>query len=346
MRLRIGVAGLGWPGQQHLKAIEMLPEQAGLAAVCDADAGRMSGYPDGVAKYTDLSQMLQDPAIDAVILAVPHHLHEELAVEALNRGKHVLIEKPMARNAEEAERMNAAARDNGRMLMIAQNWRYSPWCMAVKKVLESGELGEIRMVQTEFVLNFHGNYPQGSWVYDGRLAGGGALASLAIHNLDLLRFLFGEARTVSGFCLYTDDWSTNGAENWATATIGFDSGAVCSVFTGYTPYNAPDSGTFRIFGDNGTLYNGNGPQGQGLWITSSQRRNGKPGYEQGPYEALDPAKLLPGLHDHSQANQLAHFADCCRTGRQPATSGEDNIGTIRLLEAIYRSAQTKETVRL
>lgn len=340
--MKFGVVGLGWPGQQHVKAIRAYPGEAVLAAVCDADPGKLAEFEGVATAFTDVDAFLAKGDMDAVVLAVPHHLHADLTIRALDAGKYVIIEKPMARSVEECERMNEAAERNGRMLMVAQNWRYQAWCIAAKRVLESGELGAVRAVRTEWLLNFRPSFPQGSWIYDGVKAGGGALVSLAIHNLDALRFIVGEIDEVFMHQLHTDDWSTNGAENWAMTQMKFANGAIGHLFTGYTPFYPPDNGMLYVYGEEGTLFFGPYRGENGLWIRSA-RRGDSP---EAPYERVDLAAFAPGLVEHPQTNQLKHFLDCVKYGTRPDSDGREIVKTIELVERIYASGRSGEKERV
>lgn len=340
--MKFGIVGLGWPGQQHVKAIRSIPQEAALTAVCDMDPAKLSEFEGDCAVFQNPDAFFAEGDMDAVVLAVPHHLHENLTVRALDAGKHVIIEKPMARTVRECERMNEAAERNGRTLMVAQNWRYQPWCIAAKKIVESGELGSVQAVRTEWLLNFRPSFPKGSWIYDGEKAGGGALVSLAIHNLDALRFIVGEIEEVFMSQLHTDDWSANGAENWAMTQMKFANGAIGHLFTGYTPFFPPNNGMLYVYGEEGTLFFGPNQGENGLWIRSSSRSTDPAG----PYERVDVAAFAQGLVEHPQTNQLKHFLDRTKAGIRPDTDGREIIRTIELVEKIYKSGRIGEKVQV
>jgi predicted dehydrogenase len=334
--MKVGVIGLGWPGQQHVTAVRQLAGEFELAAVCDAAAERLKPFEGQCPVYSDADSLLADPNVEVVVLALPHHLHEPMAVKALEMGKHVLVEKPMARTVEECERMIAAAEKNDRILMVAQNWRFQPWCVAAKHIVQSGELGSIQAVQTEWLLHFHPNFPKGSWIYDGELAGGGAVISLGIHNLDALRFIVGEITEVHARAQYTDDWSSKGAENWAMAQFRFANGAIGQFFTGYTPFNPPETAMLRIYGDRGTLFYGPYEGETALWVSSAARS----GDSRPVYERVDLQRLAPGMVEHAQTNQMKHFGECIKQGVRPETDGREVLATMKLVERIYRSARS------
>ncbi len=331
--MKFGLVGLGWPGQQHVRAIRENGGNAVLSAVCDVDAEKIKEFEGECDTFTDINDFFANGDMDAVILAVPHHLHATLTVRALNLDKHVLIEKPMARTSEECSEMIEAAERNHKTLMVAQNWRYTPWCIAAKSIIDSKELGVIQAVRTEWLLNFRPSFPKGSWIYNGELAGGGAITSLAIHNVDALRYIIGEIEEVYTNELYTDDWSTNGAENWAMCQFKFENGALGHLFTGYTPYDPPDNGMLYVYGNDGTMFFGPYQGETGLWIRSTKRSA-----QNAAYEKVDVKSYTEGMVGHAQTNQLKHFIDSINNHTRPETDGREIIKTIELVEMMYGSS--------
>jgi predicted dehydrogenase len=340
-KMKFGVVGLGWPGQQHIKAITAHKNEVVLSAVCDMDTMKLKEYEDRCETFSDIDQFFAKGDMDAVVLAVPHQLHATLAIKALHSGKHVLIEKPMARTVEECNQMIAAAEKNNRTLMVAHNWRYTPWCIAAKAIVDSGEIGAIRAVRTEWLLNFRPSFPKGNWIYNGELAGGGAIVSLAIHNVDALRFIIGEVEEVYTNQLFTDDWSTNGAENWAMCQFKFKNGALGHLFTGYTPFFPPDNGMLYIYGEEGTMFFGPYQGKTGLWIRSAKRSEDPAA----AYELVDIESLAPNMDGHAQTNQLKHFIDSVNNATRPETDGREIIKTIELLEMMYASGRNAVPVQ-
>ncbi|GAB2539058.1 Gfo/Idh/MocA family oxidoreductase [Gracilibacillus alcaliphilus] len=338
--MKFGLVGLGWPGQQHIQAIENHSEIMELTAVCDADESKLNNWSGTYPTFSSINDFFANGEMDAVILAVPHHLHEPLAIQALNNGKHVLVEKPMARTSQECSNMIEAAEANNRTLMIAQNWRYTPWCIAAKKIIQSGELGKIQAVRTEWLLNFRDSFPKGSWIYNGELAGGGAITSLAIHNVDALRFIIGEVTEIFTQALYTDDWSTNKAENWAMCQLKFRNGAIGHLFTGYTPYNPPEHEVLYVYGDQGTLFFGEYQNERGLWICSETRKDKE------KYEKVDSNQYAKKLHQHPQTNQILHFYESIKSVKRPETDGIEASKTIRLVEMMYESSNKHKNVNV
>ncbi len=333
MTIHVGVVGLGL-GMNHVRTLQKLSEQMKLTAVCDSNEDRLHSVQGDVSKFKDFEEFLQIPSLDAIVLAVPHVFHAEMTIKALKQGKHVLVEKPMAIHEDECRKMNEEAKLHKRTLMIAQNWRFTPWCLEIKKIVDSGELGNLRMVRSDWLLNFHDFYPKGHWIYDGSIAGGGAIISLVVHNLDYLRFLFGEVRAVFANQLYTDDWSKNDAEDFSMVQMEFESGLIGQLMTSCSPFMNEESSMLQIYGDQGVLR-----MAETLQVSSNKRTDvslvNKRSYDQ--------VEVSKDWGDFGM-NQMLHFAECIQTGKSPISGGEDNIHTVRLVRAIYESARTKNKV--
>src|ERR1700761_5143763 len=139
------VVGAGLWGAQHARVLSTLPE-ADLVAVCDVDAGRaeaMRARFGARQAYTDLAALLANPAIEAVTVATPDFAHSAIILAALAAGKHVMSEKPLATDVAETERVVAAAKQSGRMLMLDFHNRVNPPVVALREAVAGGELGRL-----------------------------------------------------------------------------------------------------------------------------------------------------------------------------------------------------------
>jgi predicted dehydrogenase len=293
--------------------------------------------------------MIREADIDAVDICTVHKLHAPLAVMAAQAGKHVLVEKPMACSLSECRRMVEEADKAGITLMIAQNQRYMPSYRGVRRVIRDGEIGAIRAVRLDAMQNLLVIVPPPHWLYDAQLAGGGVVISVAVHRLDLIRFLVGEVRSVGAICRTTHPEFTNGAEDFAAATFEFANGAIGELFATYSGFRMPWSEQFMIFGDTGTVH-AVPPFGQALAPAqmSSLARNGPASGWGDMFHGFDPVEdaqeELPT--GDSFINEILHFAECCRTGAGPISSGRDNVNTMKIIFGIYASAREGRPVEL
>jgi predicted dehydrogenase len=350
--LRVGLVGAGNIASHHLPAYVDHPEALELAAVCDLDqalARRRARAAGAAAVYTDAVAMIREVELDAVAVCTIPDQHSNIGMAAIEAGKHVLIEKPFAVTLAECRELVDAADRAGVTLMVGQNQRFLPTYRAAKAVLDAGELGPIRGVRFDAMQCWPALFPPGHWHYDARRAGGGVVISVAVHRIDLMRYLVGDVARVSAVCRTTRPEYLHGAEDQATATLELTSGALGELFATSSAFRMPWSESFMIFGDDGTMHAAPPPGNiRGPAVVASSRRT-PPATEwldqvKG-FESLEVSRdALPS--DSGQVNELLHFADCCWTGSAPLSSGRDNLETMKVVFGIYESARRGEPVTL
>jgi predicted dehydrogenase len=347
--VKVGLIGAGNISRNHMRAFKQFPERLRLQAVCDPNEesahARASEF-DNCSVYKDASRMIKDADIDAVDICTTHDTHAELAIASSQAGKHVLVEKPMACSLKECRDMVSAAQQAGTVLMVAQCQRYMPGYRGVKRLVASGEMGNIQAIRFDSMQG--GGFPDGHWLYDGQKAGGGVVISVAVHRIDLMRYLVGDVKRVTAVCRNMNPKYINGAEDWAMALLEFDSGAIGEMFATYSGYRMPWGEQFMVFGEDGTIH-AVPPLGVYLGDAcfASRKNPGKPddGWL-GQYTGFNPVKPVPeGLEtDDGFVNEVLHFAECCRTGNEPDSNGGDNIETMKIIFGIYKSARCGESV--
>lgn len=273
--LQLGLAGAGAIGAKHVAAAPQA--QARVVRVVDPDeerAAAMATTCGGVAG-SDPRELWDDSNIDAVIIAVPNCFHKPLALEALQAGKHVLLEKPMALTAGECDELIAAADRAGRILQIGYAHRFTAVGRAAKRIVDSGELGQLRHAKAHLLLR-RGIPGLGGWFTTKAIAGGGCLIDVGVHLIDLALYLLGQPRatTVIG-ATYADfgrrmrdyafetmwagpphyDGSCD-VEDSAYALVQFAGGVTLDLQVAWA-CNLPDTGaptsTVALLGDRGGL---------------------------------------------------------------------------------------------
>jgi UDP-N-acetylglucosamine 3-dehydrogenase len=211
--IRIGVVGLGVMGRSHARVLDDI-DQADLVAVCDPTEEAMAwAKKRRLTGYRTHGEMFDHAALDAVTIAVPTRFHLEVGLAAIERGLHVLMEKPIATDLGEAQQLIAAAKDRGTMLAIGHVERFNPAVRELKKRLEAGEVGRIFQVHSRR----QGPFPS-------RIRDVGAVIDLATHDLDVMRYLLG----VEVVRLYaeTERRIHTEHEDMLNALLRFDNGAV------------------------------------------------------------------------------------------------------------------------
>lgn len=269
--LRVGVIGLGWAGQQHLKAYAQIPGVEILAIAGQeedllASLGETYRIPHRFPAFADLLEL---PELDAVSIAVPTFLHATVATAALENGLHVLTEKPIARDAQEAEQMVGAARDAGRVLEVTFNHRLRGDVQELSRRITGGELGRPYFARASWMRRA-GIPMLGSWFTNKDKSGGGPLIDIGVHVLDYSLFLLGEPEVTSvsastyaelgprglgGVARDTADKDRDSAyevEDFAAAFLRLEGGATLSLETSWAAYRSPtDLIDFHVLGTDG-----------------------------------------------------------------------------------------------
>lgn len=207
-RINLAVIGAGIMGSSHVRDIAARLPSARLAAICDIDRERADRYAAEyrVPAYYDHRSLLQQPGLDAVLVATPHYDHTPISIDALGQGIHVLVEKPLAVHVNDGQRMIAAyarARQDHPHLQFGIMFmsRTHPHWLRIKEILDSGRLGRLVRV-TWLVTDWYRTqayYDNGGWRATWRGEGGGVLLNQCPHNLDLYQWLFGLPQRVTGF---------------------------------------------------------------------------------------------------------------------------------------------------
>jgi len=354
--LKVGLIGTGSISRLHLRAYQQFPETVKLNAVCDIrqDAVTQFAQQAGIdAVYTDADEMLKKADIDAVDICAIHDQHKTLATASAEAGKHVLLEKPMATTLQDCYRIVEATEKAGITFMVAQQLRHLPSYSRTRKLIREGEIGRIWSVRSDnwtpgFRSRTFSRRPDW-WGLDGKRAGGGALPMFATHHIDLFRYFIGDIKEVWGKVWTDHPLFTNGADDRAVATLEFENGAMGHLSTSYSSLG-PHSHQIIIFGDEGTIYTaptpGSSPiaQHQAPAMVSSIKMD-----KEGQPPAFVPVvEEATGEPDYSlpYVNQILHFAECCREGREPISSGRENLGTMKAIFGIYESSRIGKAVNL
>ena len=350
-KLKIGIIGTGNIAEEHISAYKKNPNVE-LYAFCDLDEEllKRKGEKHGVTRlFTDKNEMLKLEEIDAVSVCTWNSEHAPCTIAALNAGKHVLCEKPMAMNEKEAREMQEAAVKNNKLLMIGFVRRFGNDCTVLEDFIEKDYLGEIYYAKATY-LRRDGN--PGGWFGDKSRSGGGPLIDLGVHVIDLVRYLSGKPKPVSvygaTFQKLFNRKGTIGApkylsasasdndicdvEDLASALIRFDNGEVLSVEAAFSLNIKEPQGTIELFGTKaGAKLN---PQLEIYGVENN--------YQTNLSFAADTGLAFSGLFD----NEINHYVDCIINGSECKSPAEDGIEMMKILDAVYESARTGHEVIL
>lgn len=337
-KIGLGFVGLRNVGKGHVAFAQRLP-QASIVAYADTNEERLR---DACAKYgsaqcyTDTQALLQDDRVDAVVLAVPNHLHAPMAIAALKANKHVLVEKPISRTAAEAREMIAARDQAGKVLMVGMNQRFRQEHRAVHSTIKSGLLGEIYYARTRWCGQRLGEgvWERGEWFLSAEKSGGGALIDLGVHRLDLALHMMGfpKVQTVDGITfsrIANQEAKRRGkgtfqVDEAGVALIRFTNGAALMLEASYF-LNHPQRDSQY------TLLCGT----KGYAELSDQVTAFTVDEKECPVE-------LPGVNGSDSC--VEHFVKAIRGEEELSPTAEDGLVSMEILDALYESMRIGQAV--
>lgn len=348
-KVKIGIVGIGSIGTEHVEHVIALPNTE-LAAICDRSFALLEAdaYPD-IPRYESYERMLEAAGLDAVIVATPHYDHPDMCLAAMQRGLHVLVEKPIAVHVQEAQRLldgaRAAKSANPEMVFAAMFMQrtWGQW-RKVKAIIESGALGALMRCSWIITDWFRTQYYfdscawRGAWVSEG----GGVLMNQCPHNLDLYQWLLGMPAHVNGQVSFGKHHRIE-VEDEVTAYLEHDNGMVGHFIasTGESPGTnrleiAGDCGKLVFEDDELVLYRNEWPSSKHI------QEAGKGGKlpvsrEAVPYEARK-------THQHEWI--IENFADAILNGADLIAPAEDGLNSVILNNAIILSAHKGVSVSL
>ncbi len=232
--MRYGLIGCGGIGALRAEALAATPG-AKLVWVSDTDVERARALATGhgAAVTREWRTLVERPDLDAVIVSTPPNLHGEMAIGALEAGKHVLVEKPIARDPAEGRAMLAAAASAQRHLATGFNYRFYPSVLRAQELMASGIIGELDHIRSYAGYSATDHNPP--WVHDAAVMGGGALRDNGIHLIDLTRLFLGDVAEVKGFA--SDHvWGFEGCEDNGFALLRGASGRIASLHASWNEW--------------------------------------------------------------------------------------------------------------
>ncbi|HVC79684.1 MAG TPA: Gfo/Idh/MocA family oxidoreductase [Chloroflexota bacterium] len=354
-RIGVGVCGARI-ARNHIEGYLKI-DGVDVLCVAGPDVDRCQALADayGVPRVVaDYREMLAMPDIQAVSICVPNKFHANLAIDALNAGKHVLCEKPLAVNGAEAQRIVDAAHANDRLLMVAFNNRFSANTIALKRIVDTGALGPIHYAKAAW-LRREGIPGFGGWFTTKEVAGGGALIDIGVHVLDLALYFMGypEPATVLGSTYQafgsrgkgvnagwaaTDLELTNtfDVDDLAIGMIKFVSGATLLIEASWAGYQELNEDiAVHLFGRDG---------GARILAPEYRKADSVRVFTEIGGQAVN---VQPGFSmDDEYVREIRHFVDSIRQGTPSLAPGEQGVILMRIIDALYASAASGREVRL
>ena len=320
--IRLAILGCGgMTNDGYLPRFQHVADEISVVAAVDIEqerADQVAALFDGARSETDHRKVLDD--VDAALVVLPHNLHYTVALECLNAGKHVLLEKPMANTEQQCIDLIETAERMEMTLMIGYVMRYHPLTLALKQAIDEGVIGSV--FQLSLWTEQYTHYPDGHWANRAVTLGGGQLFSHGCHYIDLMMWFLG--RPVSGVHVGTNfgtPWMEK--EGTSNVTMKFEGGAL-----GYHAGTWGARGTrlgysFHAHGEKGMLEANF--MARELILHQSDR---------------DEYVRFRGSQEGKHAeNELMHFAHCIKTGTRPETDGRNSLQSLRVIWRLYDAEQ-------
>jgi predicted dehydrogenase len=350
-QVRLGIIGLGAEGGMYTRLLEEGKiERMVLGAICDVDESKRARADElGVPFHTSFEELINSGEVDAVVTTVPHYLHPEMGIKALDAGLHALLEKPVGVYTKQArEVIDHAATKPGQVFGVFFNQRTNPLYKDLKALLDSGELGALR--HTSWIITTwwrpQGYYDQSAWRATWGGEGGGVLVNQAPHQLDLWQWLCGVPKSVFAKCAfgYKRDIAV---EDEVNALVDFGDGATGHFMT--ATHDIAGTDRLEILCDKGKIVVDNSRTVTITRLTRPEQELSK------SMSMEDVSKLFRGQLDSSQwlstetkdyssmwgqqhATVLQNFTDAVLDGAELVAPGADGIHGVRLANAIHLSS--------
>ncbi|MCB9148575.1 MAG: Gfo/Idh/MocA family oxidoreductase [Caldilineaceae bacterium] len=338
MTIRFGLIGCGRVAPRHAQSIQQM-HSATLAAVADIKINRAQNFAAeyGAEPYADYRALLERPDIDAVSICVPSGLHAAVALDALDAGKHVLVEKPIALTLADADRMIARAREKGLKLAVVLQNRYNSPMQTLRQLIDEGGLGRLHLgaacVRWYRPQSYYEDEWHGTWAMDG-----GALMNQSIHHIDALQWFMGPVQSVSAYTATLAHEME--AEDVGVVALRFANGALGTIEGSTLTWPQNLEGSVALFGQHGSVKIGGTALNRiVLWKVDGQLEQEA---EILTAQRVDP----PSVYGYSHKAVIEDFVHALLEEQPLGTPGEEARKSVALVLAIYESARLGKEIAL
>jgi len=332
-RLKVALIGAGFIADYHARALQKLENVSTTAvAALPLTAAQKFAEKYGIPEATDQALSLVDRKdIDAVVIGTPNQYHAPFAQAFLENGKDAFIEKPLAMNSAEGEKITRLSQKNRRVVMVGHMWRFDTEVNFIKKVVNGRHLGQIFKTKG---FGIHENWGPDGWFTQKKLAGGGALADMGVHAIDTVRYLLDEPLPLEVYAKLSTRFGNYDVDDTGIVMITWDNGCTSVIESGWWHPHAdgPEAAT-RLFGTKG-------------------------------YASLFPTRLkftmadvpgefnppMPDREEHCDQiiydRQMDHFVSCIRSRKEPKPGLREGMTVLKILDAAYKSSDSGTAVKL
>jgi predicted dehydrogenase len=338
--LKWGIIGCGGVARNVIAPGIRLSNNGVLYAVgsrTDENACKFAADLEAERAYGSYEALLDDPDVQAVYIALPNALHMEWTIKAAAKGKHVLCDKQLALNAEEAVKMVDACREHGVQLMEAVFYRFHPQAQAIKKLIDEGRIGKLTRVSA-----MHSNtMPAPTNIRLNPELGGGVMGDTGCYCVNLARFLFDAEPTHASAIVEIGD---SGVNERVVATLEFPEGRVAQFECSYRLEPGVYIQSYEVFGQRGHVYV---PMGYAQVETYREGTIIASKYYIGNDAAIQPqSECVPCEPVHQWQLGLEYFAEKILTNEPIGPPAENGLASVRAIDAIFQSAHDKRAVEV
>jgi predicted dehydrogenase len=321
--VKLGLIGIGGIGQLHLKHALMISD-AKVVAVADTAKPALERAKEAGVKntYTDYMEMLRNPEVDAVLVALPTHLHLKCARDAAEAKKHIFLEKPIAVTVEDAKEVISSAERNSIKLMMGYPMRFNQHFLKLKQDMADGLLGDVENAHATYICagpfvhraDGHSPAPVPDWWFNTQLTGGGVFVDLGCHIINLMRMLFGEVVDIKGQFGHRCNMDF---EDSAMCLARFSSGTLAAINVGW--YSQEYLLKLDLLGT----------------VRSTSVNHMPPPTMKNLYQMLS-----KGITSFNQPHfdELQYFVHCLQTDTSPSPTGLDGLRDLEAISKAYKNS--------
>lgn len=344
-KTKVALLGAGFIAEIHWESYHRFVPEAEVVAVYTRDAAKAEAFArrSGIPRwYADLDAAVAESGCDVVDICLPNHLHHRAVLAAARAGKHVILEKPLAMNLEEADEMIGACAAAGRKLMYAEELCFAPKYERVRRLVNEGAVGSIyQMRQCE-----KHSGPHSDWFYDITKSGGGALMDMGCHGIAWFRWMLGGRPAVKSVQAHMQGGLIHGArtraEENSVCLVEFEGGAIGIAENSWAKHGGMDD-RVEVYGTGGVvfadLFQGNAA------LTYSEKGYGYAMEKAGSTQGWT-FTIFEEAFNQGYPQELRHFIECVREDKTPLVTGEDGRAVLEILNAAYASARSGQKVVL
>ena len=340
-RIKVAVMGTGFVAGIHLESYTRFVNEAELVAVYSRDAGKAKAFAQahGIpAWYDNADRLLAESGAQVIDICLPNFLHHEICMKAALAGKHIIVEKPLALNLEEADEMIGACKKRGLLLMYGEQLCFAPKYERVRHLVEHNAVGKLYMLKQS---EKHSG-PHSPWFYKKEFAGGGVLMDMGCHAMEWFRWMNRDNPVKSVYAdIKTVLHDTDCDDNTLTI-LEFENGVTALAEDSWARHGGMDD-RVEVYGAKGVIY-------ADLFKGISALTYSADGYDYASEKAGSSKgwtfTVFEEAFNQGYPLELKHFISCVRDGAKPLVSGEDGRAVLELIYAAYASAKKGGKVHL